>query len=89
MRINDFLLQFMEQEGASSLLQFWLTADNFHHQLSSPGHVHDPSVDTADAISIYDRSILVIMHICMHACMHTHNGWFTSHSCMHGHYPCR
>lgn len=45
----------MEQEGASSLLQFWLTAENFYNHLSSPDHVPNIDVDTADAIAIYNR----------------------------------
>ena len=49
------LLQFMEQEGASSLLQFWLKADNFYNQLSNPNRIPDVEVDIADAMAIYDR----------------------------------
>lgn len=45
----------MEQECASHLLQFWLTAENFYNQLSSPDHVADSEADTADAIAIYSR----------------------------------
>lgn len=45
----------MEQEHALFLLQFWLTADNFHNQLSSADHSPDLDVDTTDAMVIYDR----------------------------------
>ncbi len=45
----------MEQEGASTLLQFWLTAENFYNHLSSPEHTPNAEVDTADAIAIYNR----------------------------------
>lgn len=45
----------MDQEGASSLLQFWLTAENFYNQLSSPQHQPDMEVATSDAIAIYTR----------------------------------
>lgn len=51
----SFFIEFMEQECASSLLQFWLTAENFYNQLSSPEHVADIEVDMSDAISIYTR----------------------------------
>jgi len=49
----------MERENASSLLQFWLTAENFIAQLSSPGHTPDIKADMADAIAIYERYITV------------------------------
>ena len=45
----------MEQENASSLLQFWLTAENFYNELSSPEHVANAEADMADAIAIYNR----------------------------------
>ncbi len=45
----------MEQEGASSLLQFWLTAESFHNHLSSPEHTPNVDEDTAAAIAIYTR----------------------------------
>ena len=58
----------MEQEGASSLLQFWLTAENFYNQLSSPDHSPDIEADTADAIAIYDRlEFISLTHQSSHA----------------------
>ena len=54
----------MEQENATLLLQFWLTAENFRSQLSDPMHVADIERDTADAIAIYERWELP--HSCQH-----------------------
>ena len=45
----------MEQEDASTLLQFWLTAESFYNHLSSPEHSPNIEEDTADAIAIYNR----------------------------------
>lgn len=45
----------MEQENATSLVQFWLTAENYKSQLSDPMHLADIERDTADAIAIYER----------------------------------
>ena len=55
---NQIPLQFMEQERASSLLQFWLTAENFYNELSSPAHIPDVETDTTDAMAIYDRLLI-------------------------------
>ncbi len=48
-------LQYMEIEGGSSLVQFWLMAHNFHCHLSHPHHTPDQVTDTRDAIAIYER----------------------------------
>ena len=53
----DSFPQFMEQECASGLLQFWLTAENFYNELSSSQHVPNMEADTSDAIAIYNRLI--------------------------------
>lgn len=45
----------MEQENCTSLIQFWLTAESFTNELSSPHHVPDIERDTMDAIAIYER----------------------------------
>lgn len=37
------------------LLQFWLIADNFHNEFSSPSHVPNMEADIRDAMMIYDR----------------------------------
>ena len=62
----------MEQENATSLVQFWLTAENYRCQLSDSMHVADIERDTADAIAIYERCELPYTHImyiisCQHA----------------------
>lgn len=59
----------MEQESAASLLHFWMTAENFYSQLSSPRHVVNMEDDMSDAITIYNRfscTILTSVHACMH-----------------------
>ncbi|XP_064391555.1 A-kinase anchor protein 10, mitochondrial-like [Halichondria panicea] len=50
-----YFMEYMEVEGASSLVQFWLMADSFHRQLTQPQYTPDVDVDTRDAIAIYDR----------------------------------
>ena len=57
------MLQFMEQESASTLLQFWLTAENFYNHLSSPEHTPNIEEDTRDAIAIYDRFRVQIIFV--------------------------
>ena len=68
-----YVLQFMEQENSTPLVQFWLTADSFRSQLSDPLHVPNIDRDTADAMGIYERcdSSLYIVHhlIIMLQCM--------------------
>jgi hypothetical protein len=59
----------MEQESASSLLQFWLTAENFYNQLSSPDHNADMEADMSDAIAIYNRLYIDILYIIMCECV--------------------
>jgi hypothetical protein len=45
-------MEFMEQENAMSLLQFWLTAESFYTHFSSQCNVE---ATVQDAIAIYDR----------------------------------
>ena len=52
---SHFCTQFMEQENAMSLLQFWLTAESFHTYMLSLDKHSDTEADTRDAITIYDR----------------------------------
>ena len=47
--------QFMEQENCSNLLHFWLLAENFYSQMSSPQYQHNIETDMLDAMTIYDR----------------------------------
>lgn len=48
-------MQFMEQENAMPLLQFWLTAENFHTHVASLGTQCNVEATVQDAIAIYDR----------------------------------
>lgn len=76
----------MEQENATSLVQFWVTAENYRSQLSDPMHVADIERDTTDAIAIYERCGLPeyvhIMHI--NSCQHA---WFINISACY--YTCK
>ena len=48
-------LQYMEQEGGSNLLQFWLALDNFQKHLMSAGDTYDGLEAQNDAMVIYDK----------------------------------
>ena len=61
------VLQFMEQESATPLVQFWLTADSFRSQLADPLHVPNIDRDTSDAIAIYERCDYCDMTDCPHS----------------------
>lgn len=50
-----YFMEFMEQEQAVHLLQFWLMAENFRTHLSSTAHQPDIARNTDDAIAIYER----------------------------------
>lgn len=54
---NLLHIQYMEQEGASDLMQMWLAADNFQQQLTSTSTsgCYDPEQAQNDAMVIYDR----------------------------------
>lgn len=71
--------QFMEQEGASSLLQFWLTAENFYNQLSGRSEHSSANMeaDVADAMTIYDR-----LNLCSNRVHSSHPVGFTCGVCM-------
>ncbi|CAL1541144.1 unnamed protein product, partial [Lymnaea stagnalis] len=47
-------LQFMEQEGASDLMQMWLAAENFQQLLSTSGSYNCKQAQI-DAMVLYDR----------------------------------
>lgn len=50
-----YFMEYMEQEGGSDLLQFWLATDNFQqHLLSCDGH-YDGMQAQSDAMVIYDK----------------------------------
>ncbi|KAH9502434.1 A-kinase anchor protein 10, mitochondrial [Bulinus truncatus] len=50
-----YFMEFMEQEGASDLMQMWLAADNFQQQLISTNGSYDGDQAQLDAMVIYDR----------------------------------
>ena len=59
--LGDMLLfcwQFMEQEGGSDLLQFWLATDNFQQHLLSCEGEYDGMQAQSDAVVIYDKYVL-------------------------------
>ena len=49
------VLQFMEQEGARHLMQFWMAADNFQQQLIQQEGTYDGMQAQSDAMILYDR----------------------------------
>ena len=51
------MLQFMEQEGARHLMQFWMAADNFQQQLIQQEGTYDGMQAQNDAM------ILSLIHI--------------------------
>ena len=53
-----FCWQFMEQEGGSDLLQFWLATDNFQQHLLSCEGEYDGMQAQSDAMVIYDKYVL-------------------------------
>ena len=52
---SSFPLQFMEQEGNQSLLEFWLAATNFQQQLLEKVGAYDAIEAQNDAIIFYDK----------------------------------
>ncbi|XP_013068214.2 A-kinase anchor protein 10, mitochondrial-like isoform X1 [Biomphalaria glabrata] len=50
-----YFMEFMEQEGASDLMQMWLAVDNFQQQLTSTNGSYDAEQAQADAMVIYDK----------------------------------
>ncbi|KAK7488210.1 hypothetical protein BaRGS_00020517 [Batillaria attramentaria] len=50
-----YFMEFMEQEGASHLMQFWMAADNFQQQLIQQAGQYDGMQAQSDAMILYDR----------------------------------
>ncbi|CAL1534676.1 unnamed protein product [Lymnaea stagnalis] len=50
-----YFMEFMEQEGASDLMQMWLAAENFQQQLLSTSGSYDGEQAQIDAMVLYDR----------------------------------
>ena len=53
--ISVIFLQYLEQEGAVHLLQFWLAADNFQKHLLSQQGQYDGMEAQSDAMVLYDQ----------------------------------
>ncbi|KAK7870728.1 hypothetical protein R5R35_009880 [Gryllus longicercus] len=50
-----YFMEFMEQEGNRNLLEFWMSAENFHQQLMSRKGNYDVLEAQSDAIILYDK----------------------------------
>ncbi|XP_070572257.1 A-kinase anchor protein 10, mitochondrial-like [Ptychodera flava] len=50
-----YFMEYIEQEGANDLLQFWLAADNFQRHLLEQSGQYDPIEAQNDAMVLYDR----------------------------------
>ncbi|XP_076453069.1 A-kinase anchor protein 10, mitochondrial-like [Babylonia areolata] len=50
-----YFMEFMEQEGAQHLMQFWMAADNFQQQLIQQEGHYDGMQAQSDAMILYDR----------------------------------
>ncbi len=50
-----YSVQFMEQEGAMTLLQCWLAIDNFQQLLSERHGTYDGSEAQSDAMVVYEK----------------------------------
>nr|CAD7260660.1 unnamed protein product [Timema shepardi] len=62
-----YFMEFIEQEGHHSLLEFWLAAVNFRQQLLNKVDNYDPMEAQNDAMILYDNEALI---------------WFESQSCL-------
>ncbi|XP_041348030.1 A-kinase anchor protein 10, mitochondrial-like [Gigantopelta aegis] len=51
----SYFMEFMEQEGGSQLLQFWLAADNFQQHLTTQRGSYDGIQAQNDAMILYDK----------------------------------
>ncbi|XP_062588041.1 A-kinase anchor protein 10, mitochondrial-like [Saccostrea cucullata] len=50
-----YFMEYMEQEGGSELLQFWLAVDNFRQHLMSFEGTYDGMQAQSDAMVLYDK----------------------------------
>lgn len=48
-------MEFLEQEGCTSFLEFWLSALNFQQQYEDLGRDYDPVQAQKDAMVLYDK----------------------------------
>lgn len=54
-----YYFQYMEQEGAMNLLQFWMAAENFQQHLASRFGHYDPIEAQNDAMVFYDKYVCI------------------------------
>lgn len=50
-----YFMEFLEQEGTASLLEFWLAATNFQQQLTDQHGSYNPEEAQNDAVILYDK----------------------------------
>ncbi|XP_050729689.1 A-kinase anchor protein 10, mitochondrial-like [Eriocheir sinensis] len=51
-----YFMEYVEQEGGQSMLQFWVAVSNFRQQLlEADPRTHDPAQAQADAMILYDK----------------------------------
>ncbi|XP_042227147.1 A-kinase anchor protein 10, mitochondrial-like [Homarus americanus] len=50
-----YFMEYVEQEGGRSILQFWVAASNFRQQLMEQADISDPKQAQADAMILYDK----------------------------------
>lgn len=60
-------LQFLEQEGARLLIEFWMAADNFCSHLQEQEGNYDSIQAQTDAMVLYDKYVVQLPMICSEA----------------------
>lgn len=50
-----YFMEFLENEGAKGMLEFWMAANNFKEQYVSQDHRYDPVQAQNDAMVLYDK----------------------------------
>lgn len=57
-----YFMEFLEQEGHRTLLEFWLAATNFQQQLQEQKDCYDPVEAQNDAVVLYDKYFSLQAH---------------------------
>lgn len=52
-----YLMEFLEQEGCTSYLEFWIAASNFQQQYQNASKNYDPMQAQEDAMVLYDKYV--------------------------------
>ena len=50
-----YLMEFLEQEGCTNLLEFWISALNFQQQYQNRSKDYNPVQAQEDAMVLYDK----------------------------------